>query len=195
MLIDLRLCRRDVGDVDKTVLSSFKFNSFFHELTGQSLSTIGDDLDGERKLSLQTHAQSTPVWIDQIDVVMQALGLMVTQLKLLSFSVESNREGHTGFDRCQKVEVFPLAIFWRQVMGELGRPSPGLDDYLYWQVRLANRVASGLSIDDFCPAEEVSRSAFYRWVDRLKDRIPEAVKGDQRLPSRSFSLFRSRRRL
>jgi hypothetical protein len=66
-------------------------------------------------------------------------------------------------------------------MGKLGRPSPGLDDYLYWQDRLANRVASGLSIDDFCAAEDVSRSTFYRWVDRLKDGIPEAVKEDQRL--------------
>ena len=32
-------------------------------------------------------------------------------------------------------------------MGEPGKPSPGLDDYLYWQVCLSNREASGLSID------------------------------------------------
>ncbi len=60
-------------------------------------------------------------------------------------------------------------------MGNSGRPSPGLDDYLYWQERLANRAASGLSIDEFCVAEEVSRSTFYRWVERLKEGIPEVL--------------------
>ena len=29
-------------------------------------------------------------------------------------------------------------------MGKPGRPGPTLDDYLYWQERLENRVASGL---------------------------------------------------
>ena len=57
-----------------------------------------------------------------------------------------------------------------------GRPSPGLDDYLYWQERLASRDASGLSIDEFCADEGMSRSTFYRWVTRLKDGIPDAVK-------------------
>jgi hypothetical protein len=66
-------------------------------------------------------------------------------------------------------------------MGKPGRPSPGLDDYLYWQERLANREASGLSIDEFCVDEGVSRSTFYRWVDRLKDGIPDVVKEDQAL--------------
>ena len=61
-------------------------------------------------------------------------------------------------------------------MAKPGRPSPGLDDYLYWQERLANREASGLSIDEFCADEDVSRSTFYRWVQRLKDGIPDAVK-------------------
>ena len=61
-------------------------------------------------------------------------------------------------------------------MAKPGRPSPGLDDYLYWQERLANREASGLSIDEFCADEDVSRSTFYRWVKRLKDGIPDAVK-------------------
>ncbi|MHC4181603.1 MAG: IS66 family insertion sequence element accessory protein TnpA [Planctomycetota bacterium] len=61
-------------------------------------------------------------------------------------------------------------------MAKPGRPSPGLDDYLYWQERLASREASGLSIDDFCAEEGVSRSTFYRWVQRLKDGIPDAVK-------------------
>ena len=57
-----------------------------------------------------------------------------------------------------------------------GRPSPGLDDYLYWQERLASREASGLSIDEFCADEDISRSTFYRWAQRLKEGIPEAVK-------------------
>ena len=61
-------------------------------------------------------------------------------------------------------------------MVKIGRPSPGLDDYLYWQERLANREASGLSIDEFCADEDVSRSTFYRWKERLKDGIPDAVK-------------------
>ena len=60
-------------------------------------------------------------------------------------------------------------------MAKPGRPSPGLDDYLYWQQRLENRNASGLGIDDFCVAEGVSRSTFYRWVRRLQDGIPDAV--------------------
>ena len=61
-------------------------------------------------------------------------------------------------------------------MAKPGRPSPGLDDYLYWQERLAGREASGLSIDEFCDAEGVSRSTFYRWLERLRDGIPDAVK-------------------
>ena len=61
-------------------------------------------------------------------------------------------------------------------MARTGRPSPGLDDYVYWQERLAGRGASGLSIDEFCVDEGVSRSTFYRWVRRLKEGIPEAVK-------------------
>jgi hypothetical protein len=60
-------------------------------------------------------------------------------------------------------------------MAKPGRPSPGLDDYLYWQERLASREAGGLSIDDFCADEGVSRSTFYRWVQRLKEGIPGAV--------------------
>ena len=61
-------------------------------------------------------------------------------------------------------------------MAKPGRPSPGLDDYLYWQERLASREASGLSIDEFCADEGVSRSTFYRWVQRLKEGVPDAVK-------------------
>ena len=66
-------------------------------------------------------------------------------------------------------------------MARLGKPSPGLDDYLYWQERLANREASGLSIDEFCSDEDVSKSTFYRWVQRLKDGIPDTVKEAKKL--------------
>ena len=66
-------------------------------------------------------------------------------------------------------------------MAKPGRPSPGLDDYLYWQERLSNREASGLSIDEFCADEDISRSTFYRWVQRLKDGIPDAVKEEETL--------------
>ena len=61
-------------------------------------------------------------------------------------------------------------------MVKTGRPSPGLDDYLYWQERLASREASGLSIDEFCADEDISRSTFYRWIQRLRDGVPDAVK-------------------
>jgi hypothetical protein len=61
-------------------------------------------------------------------------------------------------------------------MAKPGRPTPGLDEYLYWQERLANREASDLSIDEFCADEDVSRTTYYRWVQRLKDGIPDAIK-------------------
>ncbi len=61
-------------------------------------------------------------------------------------------------------------------MAKTGRPSPVLDDYLYWQERLASRDTSGLGVDEFCVDEGVSRSTFYRWVRRLQEGIPEAIK-------------------
>ena len=64
-------------------------------------------------------------------------------------------------------------------MAKPGRPGHGLDDYLYWQERLANLKASGLSIDEFCADEDISRSTYYRWTQLLKDGIPEAVKEGQ----------------
>ncbi len=60
-------------------------------------------------------------------------------------------------------------------MGKPGRPSARLDDYLYWQELLENHKASGLSIDEFCADKGVSRSTFYRWVQRLRDGIPDSV--------------------
>ena len=68
-------------------------------------------------------------------------------------------------------------------MGKPGRPSPTLDDYLYWQESLANRQASGLSIEDFCIAEGVSKSTFYRWAQRLRDGVPDCVREEGTIPT------------
>ncbi len=57
----------------------------------------------------------------------------------------------------------------------MGRPPSDLDEYLDWQERLESFKASGLEVDVFCLKEGVSRSTFYRWVDRLKDGIPESM--------------------
>jgi len=57
----------------------------------------------------------------------------------------------------------------------MGRPPSDLDDYLDWQERLESFKASGLSIDEFCLQEGVSRSTYYRWVEQLKDGIPEPM--------------------
>ena len=57
----------------------------------------------------------------------------------------------------------------------MGRPPSDLDDYLDWQERLESYKASGLEVDVFCLQEGVSRSTFYRWVDRLKDGVPESM--------------------
>ncbi len=57
----------------------------------------------------------------------------------------------------------------------MGRPPSDLDEYLDWQERLESYQASGLEVDVFCLQEGVSRSTYYRWVDRLKDGIPESM--------------------
>jgi hypothetical protein len=61
----------------------------------------------------------------------------------------------------------------------MGRPPSELDDYLDWQERLESYKASGLEVDVFCLTEGVSRSTFYRWVDRLKDGVPESITAEQ----------------
>ena len=61
----------------------------------------------------------------------------------------------------------------------MGRPRSDLDDYLDWQERLESFRASGLSIDEFCLQEGVSRSTYYRWVDHLKDGIPEPMVAEE----------------
>ena len=57
----------------------------------------------------------------------------------------------------------------------MGRPSCDLDEYLDWQERLENYKASGLEVEVFCLQEGVSRSTYYRWVDHLKDGVPESM--------------------
>jgi hypothetical protein len=57
----------------------------------------------------------------------------------------------------------------------MGRPPSGLDDFLDWKQRLESRKSSGLSLDVFCLQEGVSKSTYYRWLDRLQDGIPESL--------------------
>lgn len=68
-------------------------------------------------------------------------------------------------------------------MGKPGRPGPTLDDYLYWQERLESRGASGLSVDEFCLDEGVSKSTLYRWVQRIRDGVPDSVKEEGEAPT------------
>jgi len=69
----------------------------------------------------------------------------------------------------------------------MGRPPSDLDDYLDWQERLESYKASGLEVDVFCLQEGVSRSTFYRWVDRLKDGIPESMVAEKAARQRAES--------
>jgi len=69
----------------------------------------------------------------------------------------------------------------------MGRPPSDLDDYLDWQERLESYKASGLEVDVFCLQEGVSRSTFYRWVDRLKDGVPESMLAEKAARERAES--------
>ncbi len=69
----------------------------------------------------------------------------------------------------------------------MGRPSSDLDDYVDWQERLESYKASGLGVDVFCLQEGVSRSTFYRWVDRLKDGVPEPMVAEKAARERTES--------
>ena len=61
----------------------------------------------------------------------------------------------------------------------MGQPLHGLDKYLDWQQRSESQKASGLSVDDFCLQEGVSRATFYRWMARLREGIPESLAADE----------------
>ena len=69
----------------------------------------------------------------------------------------------------------------------MGIQASDLDDYLDWQERLGSYRASGLDVDAFCLQEGVSRSTFYRWVDRLKDGIPESMVAEKAARERAES--------
>jgi hypothetical protein len=69
----------------------------------------------------------------------------------------------------------------------MGRAPHDLDDYLDWQERLESFRASGLSIDEFCLQEGVSRSTYYRWVGQLKNGIPESMQAEKEARERSES--------
>ena len=69
----------------------------------------------------------------------------------------------------------------------MGRPASDLDDYLDWQTRLESYKSSGLEVDVFCLQEGVSRSTFYRWVDLLKDGIPESMEAERIAQERAES--------
>ena len=57
----------------------------------------------------------------------------------------------------------------------MGRPPGGLEDYQNWQERMESYEESGLSVEEFCQQEEISRTTFYRWVSQLRDGIPQAL--------------------
>lgn len=61
----------------------------------------------------------------------------------------------------------------------MARPRCGLDDYLDWQERLASFQASGLTIEEYCLREGVSRSTFCRWAKQLRDGIPKEITAEQ----------------
>lgn len=69
----------------------------------------------------------------------------------------------------------------------MGRPSADLDDYLDWQERLESFRASGLSVDEFCLQEGVSRSTYYRWVSQLKNGMPESMQAEKETRQRAES--------
>ena len=69
----------------------------------------------------------------------------------------------------------------------MGRPPSDLDEYLDWQERLASFEASDLEIDVFCLKEGVSRSTFYRWKDRLRDGVPDALIAEKEARERAES--------
>ena len=60
-----------------------------------------------------------------------------------------------------------------------------MTDYLAWQERLESYHGSCVSVEDFCRREGVSRSTFYRWLDRLKDGVPDTVLAEKEFQQRT----------
>ena len=69
----------------------------------------------------------------------------------------------------------------------MGRPPSDLDNYLNWQERLDNYKSSGLSLEVFCLQEGVSKTTFYRWLDRLKNGIPAEMVAEKKARKRAES--------
>ena len=69
----------------------------------------------------------------------------------------------------------------------MARPPSDLDEYLDWQTRMESFQASGLEIDVFCLQEGISRSTFYRWKERLKDGVPDAMIAEKEARDRAES--------
>lgn len=67
----------------------------------------------------------------------------------------------------------------------MGRPPSDLNDYLAWEERLKSYHEGGVSVEEFCRREDVSRSTFYRWLDRLKDGVPDAVLAEKEVQQRT----------
>lgn len=57
--------------------------------------------------------------------------------------------------------------------------SSGFDDYLRWQQRVERYRASGLKVKQFCVEEGLVPRSFYRWMNRLKEGLPEEVRAEQ----------------
>jgi transposase-like protein len=69
----------------------------------------------------------------------------------------------------------------------MGRPPCGPEDYSRWRERVDRQRASGLSVDQYCENEGITRSSFYRWIRRLNEGgVPErSPSADHRSPPES----------
>src|SRR5271163_4905072 len=61
----------------------------------------------------------------------------------------------------------------------MGRPAAELGVSVDLQQRLVSQHASGLSIDLYCLREGMSKTTFYRWVNQLRDGIPESLVAEE----------------
>jgi hypothetical protein len=87
LLIHQSLSSRNIGDVDKTIVSPFKFDSFLSKLAGQAFSTVADNLNREGKPSLQSNIEPAPMRVDDVEVMMQTFRLVVPKFELFSLTI------------------------------------------------------------------------------------------------------------